>query len=62
MPASDSTAAVEVVFRMEFPRVVASLAHFTGDLDLAEELAQEALVDALRQWPRDGAPQNPARG
>ena len=44
---------------MEFPRVVASLAHFTGDLDLAEELAQEALVDALRQWPRDGAPQNP---
>ncbi len=44
---------------MEFPRVVASLAHFTGDLDLAEELAQEALVDALRQWPRDGPPHNP---
>jgi RNA polymerase sigma factor (sigma-70 family) len=59
VPASDSTAAVEAVFRMEFPRVVASLAHFTGDLDLAEELAQEALVDALLQWPRDGTPQNP---
>ena len=44
---------------MEFPRVVASLATFTGDLDLAEELAQEALVDALRQWPRDGTPNNP---
>jgi RNA polymerase sigma-70 factor, ECF subfamily len=58
--ASDSNAAVEAVFRMEFPRVVASLARFTGDLDLAEELAQEALVDALRQWPRDGTPHNPA--
>jgi RNA polymerase sigma-70 factor, ECF subfamily len=57
--AVDSTAAVEAVFRMEFPRVVASLAHFTADLDLAEELAQEALVDALRQWPRDGTPRNP---
>jgi RNA polymerase sigma-70 factor, ECF subfamily len=57
--ASDSTAAVEAVFRLEFPRVVASLAHFTGDLDLAEEMAQEALVDALRQWPRDGTPNNP---
>jgi RNA polymerase sigma factor (sigma-70 family) len=57
--ASDSNAAVEAVFRLEFPRVVASLAHFTGDLDLAEELAQEALVDALRQWPRKGTPDNP---
>ena len=44
---------------MEFPRVVASLARFTGDLDLAEELAQEALIDALAQWPRDGTPRNP---
>ena len=41
---------------MEFPRVVASLARFTGDLDLAEELTQESLVDALSQWPRDGTP------
>ena len=62
MPASDSTAAVEAVFRMEFPRVVASLAHFTGDLDLAEELAQEALVDALRQWPRTARRRIRARG
>ncbi len=44
---------------MEFPRVVASLARFTGDLDLAEELTQESLVDALSQWPRDGTPRNP---
>jgi len=58
--ATDSTAAIESVFRMEFPRVVAALARVTGgDLALAEELAQDALVDALRQWPRDGAPKNP---
>lgn len=44
---------------MEFPRVVATLARVTGDIDLAEELAQDALVDALRQWPRDGTPANP---
>src|SRR5580700_3011717 len=44
---------------MEFPRVVATLAAFVGDIGLAEELAQDALVDALRQWPRDGTPHNP---
>ncbi len=44
---------------MEFPRVVATLAAFVGDIGLAEDLAQDALVDALRQWPRDGTPQNP---
>ena len=44
---------------MEFPRVVASLTRAVGDIGLAEELAQEALVDALRQWPRDGTPRNP---
>jgi RNA polymerase sigma factor (sigma-70 family) len=54
-----STTAVETVFRMEFPRVVAALARMTHDLDLAEELAQEALVDALRQWPQDGVPASP---
>jgi len=56
---ADSTTAVETVFRMEFPRVVAALARMANDLDLAEELAQEAIVDALRQWPRDGVPTNP---
>ena len=44
---------------MEFPRVVAALAAFVGDIGLAEDLAQDALVDALRQWPRDGTPRNP---
>ena len=59
MSLADSTTAVETVFRMEFPRVVGALARMANDLDLAEELAQEALVDALRQWPRDGVPANP---
>jgi RNA polymerase sigma factor (sigma-70 family) len=58
--ATDSTAAVEAVFRIEFPRVVAVLARACGgDLGLAEELAQDALVDALAQWPSQGTPRNP---
>src|SRR3984885_14669290 len=59
MPATDSTVAIEAVYRMEFPRVVAVLAAFTGDIGLAEELAQDALVDALRQWPEEGTPRRP---
>jgi len=57
--ATDSTAAIEAVYRIEFPRVVATLARSVGDIGLAEDLTQEALVDALRQWPRDGTPANP---
>jgi RNA polymerase sigma factor (sigma-70 family) len=59
MAPADSTTAVETVFRIEFPRVVATLSRLTGDIDLAEELAQDALVDALRQWPEKGTPANP---
>ncbi|HXW82644.1 MAG TPA: sigma-70 family RNA polymerase sigma factor, partial [Acidimicrobiales bacterium] len=59
MTVADSTTAIETVFRMEFPRVVASLIRSTGDIDLAEEVAQDALVDALRQWPVEGTPTNP---
>ncbi len=50
---------VEEVFRAEFGRVVAALTRRFGDLDLAEEMAQEAVVEALRRWPRDGVPPNP---
>jgi RNA polymerase sigma factor (sigma-70 family) len=57
--ATDSTAALEVVFRIEFGRLVGGLTRYVGDLGLAEELAQEAFVDALEQWPRDGVPRNP---
>lgn len=42
MPAADSTSAVETVFRIEFPRVVATLSRLTGDIDLAEESPDRA--------------------
>jgi RNA polymerase sigma factor (sigma-70 family) len=59
VPDADSTATIEATYRVEFPKVVAVLASFTGDIALAEDLAQDALADALRQWPRDGTPHNP---
>jgi RNA polymerase sigma factor (sigma-70 family) len=52
--------AVEAVWRIESARIVATLARFTGDFALAEDLAQEALAAALVAWPRDGVPSNPA--
>jgi RNA polymerase sigma factor (sigma-70 family) len=54
------TTAIETVWRMESARLIASLARITGDLGEAEELAQDALVAALEQWPREGVPDNPA--
>ncbi len=58
----DETArrAVEAVWRIEAARLVAGLARFTRDLGLAEDLAQDALVAALEQWPVRGIPPNPA--
>lgn len=50
---------VATVWRMEWPRLVAGLIRIVGDIDAAEELAQDALVAALEQWPRDGVPPNP---
>jgi predicted RNA polymerase sigma factor len=52
--------AVEAVWRIESARIVSTLARFTGDFGLAEDLAQEALAEALVSWPRDGVPRNPA--
>ena len=52
-------AAVEAVWRIESARLVAGLARFTGDVGTAEELAQDALVAALEQWPSTGVPPNP---
>ena len=57
--APDSAAAIETVFRIEFGRLVAGLARYVGDVGRAEDLAQDALVDALRQWPESGIPLNP---
>jgi RNA polymerase sigma factor (sigma-70 family) len=51
--------AVEAVWRIESARVIAGLARMVGDVGLAEELAQDALVMALEQWPRTGVPGNP---
>jgi RNA polymerase sigma factor (sigma-70 family) len=59
VPAADSTAAIETVFRLEFGRLVAGLARYVGDVGLGEELAQESLVEALKQWPDEGIPENP---
>jgi RNA polymerase sigma factor (sigma-70 family) len=55
---SDAATAVSAVWRLESTRLIAGLARMTRDLDLAEELAQDALVAALEQWPTDGVPRN----
>jgi RNA polymerase sigma-70 factor, ECF subfamily len=51
--------AVAEAFRAEWGRVVATLIRMTGDWDLAEECAQDAVAQALARWPRDGVPRNP---
>ncbi|MDJ0379863.1 sigma-70 family RNA polymerase sigma factor [Streptomyces sp. G-G2] len=51
---------VETVFRIESARIIASAARIVRDVGLAEEIAQDALVEALEQWPRTGVPENPA--
>lgn len=60
-PASDASArrTVEAVWRIESARIVAALTRYTGDFALAEDVAQEALAEALVSWARDGAPRNP---
>lgn len=52
--------AVAAVWRIESARIVGALARYTGDFALAEDLAQEALAEALVNWPREGVPRNPA--
>ncbi|WP_328438978.1 RNA polymerase sigma factor [Streptomyces sp. NBC_00444] len=56
---ADPRSTVETVFRIESPRVIAAVARVVRDVGIAEELAQDALVAALEQWPRDGVPDNP---
>ena len=50
---------VEAVWRIESAKIIAKLARMLRDVGLAEELAQDALVAALEQWPRSGVPNNP---
>lgn len=58
MPENDLRDTVDAVWRMEAARIVATLTRAVGDVGLAEDLAQEALVDALAQWPSTGVPRN----
>src|ERR1700738_3361824 len=53
-------ATLSAVWRVESPRVVARLVRLVGDIDTAEELAQDTFVAAIEKWRRDGVPNNPA--
>jgi RNA polymerase sigma-70 factor (ECF subfamily) len=57
--AADSHRAIDAVWRIEAPKVIAGLTRIVRDVGLAEDLAQDALVAALEQWPESGVPDNP---
>jgi len=57
--ATDTHRAIDAVWRIESPRLIAGLARIVRDVGVAEELAQDALVTALEQWPQAGVPDNP---
>ena len=59
MASPDVTRTVEAVWRIESARLIAGVARLVRDVGLAEDLAQEALVAALEQWPESGVPDNP---
>ena len=59
MTATDTLRAIEAVWRIESARVIAGFTRIVRDVGIAEELAQDALVAALEQWPESGIPQNP---
>ncbi|UHQ25032.1 RNA polymerase sigma factor [Lysobacter sp. 5GHs7-4] len=56
---TDTHRAIDAVWRIESPRLIAGLARMVRDVGLAEELAQDALVAALERWPETGVPNNP---
>ena len=58
MTATDTHRAIDAVWRIESPRLIAGLARIVRDVGLAEDLAQDALVAALEQWPASGVPRN----
>jgi len=57
--ATDTNKAIDAVWRIESPRLIAGLARVVRDVGLAEDLAHDALVAALEQWPESGIPRNP---
>ncbi len=59
MRASATHRAIDAVWRIESPRLIAGLARIVRDVGVAEDLAQDALVAALEQWPESGVPDNP---
>jgi RNA polymerase sigma-70 factor (ECF subfamily) len=59
MAATEANRAIETVWRIEASRVIAGVARLVGDIGLAEECAQDALVAALEQWPSEGVPRSP---
>ena len=59
MAAADIHRTLDAVWRIESAKIIAKLARMLRDVGRAEELAQDALVTALEQWPRSGAPDNP---
>jgi RNA polymerase sigma factor (sigma-70 family) len=58
--ATETQRAIETVWKMESAKVIAGLARIVRDVGVAEDLAQDALVSALEQWPSSGIPRNPA--
>jgi RNA polymerase sigma-70 factor, ECF subfamily len=56
---SEAHRAIEAVWRIESPRLIAGLARIVRDVGVAEDLAQDALIAALEQWPESGVPDNP---
>jgi RNA polymerase sigma factor (sigma-70 family) len=60
MKAAEVQRTIDALWRIESAKLIAALARLTRDVGLAEELAQDALVTALEQWPRSGIPDNPA--
>ena len=59
MTATDTHRAIDAVWRIESPRLIAGLTRIVRDVGVAEDLAQDALVAALEQWPQSGVPDNP---
>jgi RNA polymerase sigma-70 factor, ECF subfamily len=59
MTATDTHRTIDAVWRIESPRLIAGLARVVRDVGVAEDLAQDALVAALEQWPGSGVPDNP---
>ena len=56
---SSTNGSIDAVWRIESPRLIAGLARIVRDVGVAEDLAQDALVAALEQWPKSGVPDNP---